>query len=84
MRKFFLPAAVLAASLVTVSAGYADTMMMTTTKDVAVAVQPDASAKNVGTVNAGTKVTVVDVNGQWSHIQINGMDGYVPSSSLQK
>ena len=84
MRKFILSAAFVAASFVTTVAANADTMMMTLTKDTAVAIQPNSSAKNIGTINAGTKVTVIDVNGQWSHIKANGMDGYVPTGSLKK
>jgi uncharacterized protein YgiM (DUF1202 family) len=84
MRKFILPVAILAATLATASTGFAANMMMTVTKDTAIAMQPNANAKNVGTVNAGTQVTVVDDNGQWAHIQSNGMDGFVPSGSLKK
>lgn len=84
MRKLLLTAGFVAASFVTTVAANADTMMMTLTKDTAVAMQPNSSAKNIGTVNAGTKVTVVETNGEWTHIQSNGMDGYVPTGSLQK
>jgi hypothetical protein len=58
-------------------------MMMTLKKDVAVAIQPDSNAKIVGQLKSGTQVTVVDKNGQWTHIQVNGMDGYVPTGSLK-
>jgi uncharacterized protein YgiM (DUF1202 family) len=84
MRKFILMASFAAMSLATVATANAANMTMTMTKDTAVAIQPNANAKNVGTINAGTKVNVIETNGQWSHIQANGMDGYVPTGSLQK
>jgi uncharacterized protein YgiM (DUF1202 family) len=60
-----------------------DSTMMTVQKDSAVAIQPDSNAKIVGQIKAGTQVTVVDKNGQWTHIQVNGMDGYVPTGTLK-
>jgi uncharacterized protein YgiM (DUF1202 family) len=57
--------------------------MMTLQKDTAVAQQPDSSAKTLTTLNAGTQVTVIDTNGQWTHIQAGSVDGYVPTGSLK-
>jgi uncharacterized protein YgiM (DUF1202 family) len=46
-------------------------------------IQPDANAKIVGQLKAGSQVTVVDKNGQWTHIQANGLDGYLPLGILK-
>jgi hypothetical protein len=36
-------------------------------------------------LNDGTKVTVIcDTKGEWTHIQANGIDGYVPTGALTK
>jgi len=62
-----------------------DDVTMTLNKDVAVAVAPDGNSKTGATLDAGTKVTVIGgTNGQWTHIQANGIDGYVPTGALTK
>ena len=62
-----------------------DDLTMTLNKDVAVAVAPDGNSKTGATLDAGTKVTVIGgTNGQWTHIQANGIDGYVPTNALSK
>jgi hypothetical protein len=59
-------------------------LTMTVNKDVAVAVAPRGSATGK-TLNAGTKVTVIgDTKGEWTHVQANDIDGYVPTNALTK
>ena len=61
-----------------------DDLTMTLNKDVAVAVAPRGSSTGK-TLNAGTKVTVIGgTDGEWTHIQANGIDGYVPTGALTK
>jgi SH3 domain-containing protein len=79
-----LSAALLGGSLV-VSAGaaLADTGVAVMQRDAAVVVQPGVGAK-AGALNAGTEVAVIDVNGEWTHIQTaSGLDGWVPSIALR-
>ena len=56
---------------------------MTVTQDAAVTVQPAVNTRIVGVVNAGTKVAVLDNNGNWTHIQAPGIDGYIPAFALR-
>ena len=60
-----------------------DSGTRTVTQDAAVSVQPAVNTRVVGVVNAGTRVAVLDENGNWTHIQAPGIDGYIPSSSLR-
>ena len=63
----------------------ADDTTMTLNKDVAVALAPDGNSKTGATLDAGTKVTVIGgTNGAWTHIQSNGINGYVPTTALTK
>ena len=60
-----------------------DSGLMTVTQDAAVTVQPAVNTRIVGVVNAGTKVAVLDNNGNWTHIQAPGIDGYIPAFALR-
>ena len=60
-----------------------DSGMRTVTQDAPVTVQPGANTRIVSVVNAGTKVAVLDNNGNWTHIQAPGIDGYIPSRALR-
>ena len=82
MTKLSILGATLAAGLMTAGAAFGATMM-TIQKDTAVAQQPNANAKTLTTLNAGTQVNVIDTNGQWTHIQTGTVDGYVPTGSLK-
>jgi uncharacterized protein YgiM (DUF1202 family) len=59
-----------------------DDVTMTVNKNVAVAVAPRGNSTGV-VLNAGTKVTVIGkTDGEWTHIQANGINGYVPTGAL--
>ena len=61
-----------------------DDVTMTVNKNVVVAVAPRGNSTGQ-TLNAGTKVTVIgDTKGEWTHIQANGIDCYVPTGALTK
>ena len=40
------------------------------------------NAKAIAKLNHGTKVTVTGTSGSWSHVTVNGMDGWVYSQYL--
>jgi uncharacterized protein YgiM (DUF1202 family) len=62
----------------------ADDPTTTLQKDVAVVIQPGVGAK-AGALDAGTQVTVIDTNGEWTHIQTgSGVDGWVPTGALRQ
>jgi predicted lipoprotein with Yx(FWY)xxD motif len=60
-----------------------DSGMQTVTQDAPVTVQPGTNTRIVSVVNAGTKVVVLSNNGNWTHIQAPGIDGYIPSGALR-
>jgi hypothetical protein len=82
MRKLPTLGATLAAGLLAAGMAFGTTMM-TLQKDTAVAQQPNSSAKTITTLNAGTQVSVIDKNGEWTHIRAGSVDGYVPTGSLK-
>jgi predicted lipoprotein with Yx(FWY)xxD motif len=57
--------------------------MRTVTQDAPVTVQPAVNTRIVGVVNAGTNVAVLDNNGNWTHIQAPGIDGYISAFALR-
>ena len=64
------------------SAGYPD--VRTVTADgAAVTVQPDSNSAIVTVVNAGAQVRVLDVNGEWSHVEANGQQGFIRTGALR-
>jgi predicted lipoprotein with Yx(FWY)xxD motif len=68
----------------TTNNGYPYSSMRTVTADgAAVTVQPDSNSAIVTVVNAGAQVRVLDVNGQWSHVQANGQDGFIRTGALR-
>jgi len=81
-----MPAGLLAGSLVvTGGAGpaLADSMTAVMQRDAAIVIQPGVGAK-AGALDAGAQVTVIDVNGEWTHVQTaSGLDGWVPSIALR-
>jgi uncharacterized protein YgiM (DUF1202 family) len=46
--------------------------------------EPISSSRDVGILNAGTKVALLDrtANGFWCHVQSGGFSGYVPFEAL--
>jgi len=40
------------------------------------------NAKAIAKLNHGTKVTVTETKGAWTHVTVNGMDGWVYSQYL--
>jgi len=34
-------------------------------------------------VNAGAQVRVLDINGEWSHVEANGQDGFIRTGALR-
>jgi len=46
--------------------------------------EPISSSRDVGILNAGTKVALLDrtANGFWCHVQSGGFSGYVPMEAL--
>ena len=79
-------AGLLAGSLVvTAGAGIAlaDSGIAVMQRDAAVVMQPGVGAKS-GALDAGAQVTVIDVNGEWTHVQTaSGVDGWVPTLALR-
>lgn len=64
------------------SAGYPD--VKTVTADgAAVTVQPDSNSAVVTVVNAGAQVRVLDYNGEWSHVEANGQQGFIRTGALR-
>ena len=64
------------------STGYPD--VRTVTADgAAVTVQPDSNSAIVTVVNAGAQVRVLDVNGEWSHVEANGQQGFIRTGALR-
>ena len=88
MKKFafatMLSAGLVAGSLVvTAGAALADSAIAVMQRDAAVVVQPGVGAKS-GALDAGAQVTVIDVNGEWTHVQTaDGVDGWVPTIALR-
>ena len=81
MPKIAFATMLLAGSLVA-GLALADSRTMTLQKDVAVVVQPGVGAR-ASALDAGTQVTVIDTNGQWTHIQTgSGVDGWVPTGAF--
>jgi len=76
-------AGVLAGSLAAGSA-LADSTTAVLQRDAAAVIQPGVGAKSAS-LDAGTQVTVVDTNGEWTHIQTaGGVDGWVPTIALRQ
>jgi hypothetical protein len=46
--------------------------------------QPDSSTRIMTVLEPGTRVTVMEKKGSLSHIKAQGVDGFVPTSALQK
>ncbi len=64
-------------------AALADSPMAVMQRDAAVVIQPGVGAKS-GALDAGAQVTVIDVNGEWTHVQTaDGVDGWVPTIALR-
>jgi len=64
--------------------GYPYSSLRTVSADgAAVTVQPDSNSAIVTVVNAGTQVRVLDVNGEWSHVEANGQDGFIRTGALR-
>lgn len=64
------------------STGYPD--VRTVTADgAAVRVQPDSNSAVVTVVNAGAQVRVLDYNGEWSHVEANGQQGFIRTGALR-
>ena len=64
------------------STGYPD--VRTVTADgAAVTVQPDSNSAVVTVVNAGAQVRVLDYNGEWSHVEANGQQGFIRTGALR-
>ncbi len=83
MPKIAFATMLLAGSLVA-GVALADNLTMTLQKDVAVVVQPGVGAK-AAALNAGKQVTVIDTNGEWTHIQTgSGVDGWVQTGALRQ
>jgi hypothetical protein len=57
--------------------------MRTVTSDAPVAIQPNANARVVTVLNAGTRVTVLDNSAGWTRVQAPGVDGYIPAGTLR-
>ncbi len=80
-----LSAALVAGPLVIgAGAALADSALAVMQRDAAVVIQPGVGAK-AGALNAGAEVAVIDVNGEWTHVQTaGGLDGWVPSIALRR
>jgi predicted lipoprotein with Yx(FWY)xxD motif len=64
--------------------GYPYSSMRTVSADgAAVTVQPDSNSAIVTVVNAGAQVRVLDINGEWSHVEANGQDGFIRTGALR-
>ena len=57
--------------------------MRTVTSDAPVTIQPDSNTRIVTVLDAGTRVAVLDTNGNWSHVQAPGVDGFVSTGALR-
>jgi hypothetical protein len=76
-------AGLIAGSLAAGSA-LADSTTAVLQRDAAAVIQPGVGAKSAS-LDAGTQVTVVDTNGEWTHIQTaSGVDGWVPTIALRQ
>ena len=82
MKKIAFATMLLAGSIAAGSA-FADSTTAVLQRDAAAVIQPGVGAKSAS-LDAGTQVTVVDVNGQWTHVQTaGGVDGWVPTIALR-
>lgn len=54
-----------------------------TADGAAVTIQPDSNAAIITVVNAGAQVRVLDVNGEWSHVEANGQQGFMRTGALR-
>jgi hypothetical protein len=76
-------AGLLAGSLAAGSA-LADSRTAVLQHDAAAVIQPGVGAKSAS-LDAGTQVTIVDVNGEWTHVQTaSGVDGWIPTIALRQ
>jgi hypothetical protein len=83
MRKTAF-ATILFASSLAAGAALANPPNAVLQRDAAVSVQPGVGAK-AGALDAGAQVMVIDVNGEWTHIQTaDGVDGWVPTIALRQ
>ena len=49
----------------------------------AVTVQPDSNSATVTVVNAGEQVRVLDNDGEWTHVEANGQQGFIRTGALR-
>jgi predicted lipoprotein with Yx(FWY)xxD motif len=64
--------------------GYRDPTLRTVSADgAAVTVQPGNNSAIITVVNAGAQVRMIDTNGEWSHVEANGQDGFIRTSALR-
>ena len=58
--------------------------MRTVTADgAAVTIQPGTNAAIVTVVNAGEQVRVLDDDGEWTHVEANGQQGFMRTGALR-
>jgi predicted lipoprotein with Yx(FWY)xxD motif len=68
----------------TTNNGYPYSSVRTVQADgAAVTVQPDSNSAIVTVVNAGAQVRVLDVNGEWSHVEANGQQGFIRTGAIR-
>jgi predicted lipoprotein with Yx(FWY)xxD motif len=54
-----------------------------TADGAAVTIQPGTNSAIVTVVNAGAQVRVLDDDGEWTHVEANGQDGFMRTSALR-
>jgi uncharacterized protein YgiM (DUF1202 family) len=66
------------------AAVYTPSKMKTVKTESQLKAEPISSSHDVGILNAGTKVALLDrtANGFWCHVQSGGFSGYVPFEAL--
>jgi uncharacterized protein YgiM (DUF1202 family) len=66
------------------AAVYTPSKMKTIKTETQLKAEPIASSHDVGILNAGTKVALLErtANGFWCHVQSGGFSGYVPFEAL--
>jgi SH3-like domain-containing protein len=60
----------------------ADQVMIVKGNAVNLRVSGARNAKAIAKLNNGTKVTVTGTSGDWTHVTVNGMDGWIYSQYL--
>lgn len=66
------------------SESYAGEYICTTTSSNLIIRSTHGTSGNLGTIPPGATVTVTKANGEWAHVEYNGVSGYASMAYLQK